>query len=303
MEKNYREAIKSKYKKEKLGIHSSFLMNPSPARLRELCEMIFKENKSPDDLYSFNVFFGFEFNQGNIGKLRNQVDRFKPIGSFLKGKTELTDINAVNMAAILVDFNPRPLQRFLKKTATTTDIEEEHPPYPTVDDNADCTSQEVTNIVATTTETIAIFDNTVKPKSVLTVILSQFQNKTISVKQIGNTLIVLLMILVSTYGAKEFFFPKKTCMQWQKDHYEVVDCTIAGIAAMNEIKPAIEEELKLKKIEVTLQTPFFQKDKAIVWYCKNNGKLEYFNTAGFHPETGKPLKPISHYIIDKYIKK
>ncbi|MFV8341038.1 hypothetical protein [Flavobacterium sp. XS2P39] len=301
MEKNYKEAIKSKYEKEKTGIHSSFLVNPSPARLRMLCEMIFKENKSSDDLYSFNAFFGFEFNPDNMGKLRNQVDRFKPIGSFLKGKTELTDITAVNMAAILVDFNPRPIQRFLKETKATIVLTEEQPGY-SILDTVGYTSQEERNETSPA-RTIAIFDNTIKAKASPLAILAQIQNKTISVKQIGKILMLLLVFLVSGYGVKEFISPKKDCIQWQNDHYEVVDCTIAGIGVLNEIKPTTAEELKLKKIEVTLQTSFFQKNKAIVWYCKNNGKLEYFNTAGFHPENGKPLKPISQYIIDKYIKK
>lgn len=300
MEKNYREAIKSKYEKEKVGIHSNYLMNPSPAQLRMLCELIFKENKSSDDLYAFNAFFGFEFNMGTIGKLRNQVDRFKPIGSFLKGKTELADITAVNMAAILVDYNPRPIQRFLKENATLV-IKEEQPGYSIVN-TVDPTSPEEKN-ETTTTKTIAIFDTTIKANTSAIATLTQLQNKTISVKQIGKILMLLLVFLVSAYGVKELISPKKGCMQWQKDHYEVVDCAIAGIGVMNEIKPTIAEELKLKKIEVTTQTPFFQKNKAIVWYCKNNGKPEYFNTAGFHPENGKPLKPISQYIIDKYIKK
>lgn len=48
-------------------------------------------------------------------------------------------------------------------------------------------------------------------------------------------------------------------MQWQKDHYEVVDCTIAGIGVLNEIKPTTAEELKLKKIEVTCKLHSFKK--------------------------------------------
>ena len=35
--------------------------------------------------------------------------------TFLKGETDLSDISGVDLAAVLVNFNPRPLQRFLKK--------------------------------------------------------------------------------------------------------------------------------------------------------------------------------------------
>lgn len=298
MEKNYREAIKTKYEKEKLGVHSSFLLNPTPARLRELCEMVFKDNKDTNDLYFFNVFFGFEFNQDNIGKLRNHVDRFKPIGSFLKGKTEPADINTVNIAAILVDFNPRPFQKYLKENETAKSAKEEQSVHFTENINNDFISPEPQTSHPSVAGTITLTENKATPTA-----LTLLKNKTVSIKQIGKVAMSLLVIVVSTFGLKAYISPKKECMQWQKNHYELVDCSVSGIASINEIIPAKKEELKLKKIEVTTNTPFFQKDKAIVWYCKKNGVLEYFNTAGFHPETGKPLKPITQYMIDKYIKK
>ena len=39
-----------------------------------------------------------------------------------------------------------------------------------------------------------------------------------------------------------------------------------------------------------------------LWYGKNKNKeLEYFTAFGKHPETGKTLKPITKYMIAKYI--
>jgi hypothetical protein len=48
---------------------------------------------------------------------------------------------------------------------------------------------------------------------------------------------------------------------------------------------------------------FFNEDGSVkLWYGKNKNKdLEYFTALGLHPETGKTLKPITQYMIDKYI--
>lgn len=48
---------------------------------------------------------------------------------------------------------------------------------------------------------------------------------------------------------------------------------------------------------------FFNADGTVrVWYSKNkSGSLDYFTDYGLHPITGKTLKPITKYIIDKYI--
>jgi len=50
-------------------------------------------------------------------------------------------------------------------------------------------------------------------------------------------------------------------------------------------------------------TKFFNEDNSpSLWYGKSQeGKLEYFTHYGLHPETGKTLKPITDYMIGKYI--
>ena len=87
-------------------------------------------------------------------------------------------------------------------------------------------------------------------------------------------------------------------------HYEYIvcySCTSQGILEIP-VEPADESKAKLRKIEVTETTTFFVNDKPVIWYSKVNGKPEFFNTHGFHPVTGKPLKPITKYMIDKWVK-
>lgn len=95
-------------------------------------------------------------------------------------------------------------------------------------------------------------------------------------------------------------------MQWQIDHYEKVDCEMKnalGAMSISQVEVMDESVIDLKKIEVSPETTFFIKNKAVIYYCKvNDSILEYYNAPGFHPVLEKPLKPITKYIIKKYIK-
>lgn len=57
------------------------------------------------------------------------------------------------------------------------------------------------------------------------------------------------------------------------------------------------------KIQPDCDTQFFNSEgNAKIWYGKNRqGELEYFTDLGKHPETGKTLKPITQYMINKYV--
>jgi hypothetical protein len=295
---DYKEAIKAKYEEEKSGDYASFLINPSRAKLRDLCIILFTENSTSDDLRIFRNFFGFDFRDGISTELKKQTDKFRPLETFFKGETDLMDISGIDLAAILVRYNKRPIHRFLKLTDNTIVLEEKTS-YSIVDKNVNFNFEEdKENRTA-----VVIPNNPIKKTFLPRLSLQQFQQQTISVPQFFKALVLLMVVLASFYGIKELFFPAKDCMQWSNDHYELVDCSssVQGISSRNEIIPIKKEELDLKKIKVTQQTPFFQNNKAIVWYCKKNDKIEYFSASGFHPENGKPLKPISQYIIDKYI--
>lgn len=58
-----------------------------------------------------------------------------------------------------------------------------------------------------------------------------------------------------------------------------------------------------KRIDPNCDTKFFNADgSAQLWYGKNlKGELQYFTDLGRHPETGRTLKPITKYMIGKYI--
>lgn len=259
----YKAAIRSKYEAEKTAGYSSFLLNPSRALLRRLCVERMKENETSTDLRTFNLFFGFEFE--NKKKLQDATDKFRPIETFLKGETDLIDIEGINMAAILVDFKPRPFAKFK---------------------NVDC---EIDEIGA----------EGLKFKEEESATLQNGNSN----KKLAVLILLVLCIFLVGYTSRKMFF-SDDCMQWNGAYYEKVNCDKEqkGIVGFTNVALYDKDAFELKKIEVCDTTTFFIGDKPVVWYSTTNGKKEYFTSHGFHPITGKALKPITEYIINKYVK-
>lgn len=274
---DFKRAVKAKYEIEKESNYSDFLLNPSRAKLRNLCLELFKNNNNQNDLIVFSSFFKFDYTPSSSGKLKEQTDKFRPIETFFKGETDLMDSEAVNMAAILVDFQPRPLLKFLKGDCLVTN-EEPVLREPTADVNG----------AIQRTEAIAPVNKSTK----------------ISYKTI-LTIVILVATLMIGFGISHFVFQKKQCMQWSEDHYEMVDCDLKvdGFSSLNNIEPFEESKASLHKIEMCDSTECFKNGQAIIWYAKTASGIEFFNTHGRHPENNKPLKPVTQYILKKYVKK
>lgn len=285
---DYKVGVKLKYELEKMGNHSSLLLNPSRAKLRKLCGELFKNNTKTDDLKSFSAFFQFDFVLNCSNKLKDQTDKFRPIETFFKGETDLTDIEAVNIAAILVDFNPRPYLKFSKQQT----FKEENIPHSSIK-NIDTTD---VFGVSTIVKGIGInADQLIQPSTLAKKEFSIYHKR---------LLIPGLVSVVMLSGFGYVFLPKKQCMQWQKDHYEAVVCETkaVGFVDLYSTMPLNKNMLNFRKIKICDTTTFFMHNRPIVWYCKTGNNLDFFNGPGFNPENEKPLKPITQYMIDKYVK-
>ncbi len=278
--KDYIEGIKAKYEEEKTKKYSGYLAKPSPASLKNLCDILKKENTSKKDQEIISLFYnkeGFD------------VDKFKPIGNFFSGKTQSPSHDILDMMALLVNFEPRPLGKFLEvnnqcsKEYTGQESMTLHSP------------SEKELIKVNTPLSLASIPNNSLPQNAGTKFT--LSNK----KAIIALLLFCAFISLLTYN---LLTSHKECLEWQNNHYVEVDCTteIKGIANFETKIPYDESLLKIKKIIPTDSTTYFKNGKAILWYCKNeNGSIELFNTPGYHPVTNKTLKPITHYMIKKYL--
>ncbi len=291
----YKKAVRLKYEAEKNGDYSSFLYNPSRAKLRDLCKELFKQHTTVEDVKSFRLFFGFEYSVESLYKLRDQKDKFRPIENFFKGESDLTDIEGINIAAILVDFKPRPFSRYLKQQEDTN-------PVGNNSAKAIGLKEENTPAIGFTADEIKRGGDDVKdfPNQRNAFFFWLEKNKLIAV-------LMLIGVLLGGFSLSQFVFKPKQCMQWQNDHYEVVDCidTDKGLLD-NSIIPLNESLLSFRKIPVSDTTVFFNKQgKPLYWYCKVNGVPEFFTTVGDgrHPETGDQVRQVTKHIINKYVLK
>jgi len=111
----YKKAIKIKYEIEKEGEYFDYLYSPSRGKLRDLCWLIFENNPTKEDLNVFRNLFCLDFDHSKKNKFKEQKDKFRPIETFFKGETDPSNIDAINLAAIMVDFQPRPFKKFNEK--------------------------------------------------------------------------------------------------------------------------------------------------------------------------------------------
>lgn len=115
------------------------------------------------------------------------------------------------------------------------------------------------------------------------------------------TIIVSLIIIVCVLLYNSL--TRQRWMIWQEDNYIEVKFDLEKYN-VNQLKVYKEERIEFfKKIKPTCTYEFFNEDGSVkVWYGKNKDKeLEYFTAYGLHPETGKTLKPITQYMINKYV--
>lgn len=275
---HYKNAIQEYYEIKKNDDITGILLNPTPAQLRNYCSLLVDNGLTPKDDQVFRNFF--ETKNGELLKksIDNcNTDKFKTIISFLKDKRDSEISLRVELAAVLIDFNPRPYNKFNK----TEIIKNESLPIPNKNDLKENVSALPKNYTNTT---------------------ENYTKKNLK-KKIAIGLVSLLGLSSIGYTAKNTLFKNKECMQWQKNHYEYVDCGKKELIQLYPIIPVDESLINLRKIEVSKETPFFSNGKPNIWYYKrNNGEVEFYNSHGIHPETGKPLKAITKYMIDKYVK-
>jgi hypothetical protein len=89
------------------------------------------------------------------------------------------------------------------------------------------------------------------------------------------------------------------CIIWNTNLFEESSCAAKNAINNRRYNIAID---KFKKIEVTNETSFFSYGRPIIWYGKSEiGEISFFTHRGIHPETLKELKPITRYIINKYV--
>ncbi|WP_426429948.1 hypothetical protein ACPX19_10445 [Winogradskyella sp. HB-48] len=124
-------------------------------------------------------------------------------------------------------------------------------------------------------------------------------------KTLKKYFIIVLIVVISLIIGSILFFKENEprFMIWNLDHYVEVEFNLEKYN-IGELKAYKQERIDhFKKIIPDCDYPFFNPDGTVrVWYGKNKNKdYEFFTDLGLHPETGKTLKPITDYMIEKHI--
>lgn len=272
----YKKAVKTKYETAKAGKFSDYLINPSPAKIKKLCALLFEINMDLVDKGIFDRFFNFEEKENKIKQIENfDTDKFRPFVNFLIKNTDITQIESLNLIAVLVDFSPRPYVKF-----RNGDYDDSNEIVKISGDKRKLNSTDFTQGL-----------ESVKRVSLKSKVIIGFFG--------------LLLFASLGFSFKSICFPDKNGMIWVENHYEAV--VYETVNNKDNVKPINQFELDyFRKIKVCDTTTFFKNgshDLPMVWYGKEpiTGKYEYFSQPGLHPITGKTLKKISPYIIKKYI--
>lgn len=272
----YKKAVKTKYETAKAGKFSDYLINPSPAKIKKLCALLFEINMDLVDKGIFDRFFNFEEKENKIKQIENfDTDKFRPFVNFLIKNTDITQIESLNLIAVLVDFSPRPYVKF-----RNGDYDDSNEIVKISGDKRELNSTDFTQGL-----------ESVKRVSLKSKVIIGFFG--------------LLLFASLGFSFKSICFPDKNGMIWVENHYEAV--VYEAVNNKDNVKPINQFELDhFRKIKVCDTTTFFKNgshDLPMVWYGKEpiTGKYEYFSQPGLHPITGKTLKKISPYIIKKYI--
>lgn len=281
----YKEAIKAQYEVAKDGDDADCLLYPTLAKLRKLCLRILKNDPIDNDKKIFEKFFEFDLGPDSIKKIKNDENKFKRFEKFLKNQTDLSDdIYAMDFLAVLVDYEYRPFSKFKKHFEIPPEAKrfEEESIGKKKDNNDENNNQNRLAEEITPKPTVS--------KSIL------------KRKVLIMSLIVITFFSVG-YVTKDFCFPTKNCMQWQDDHYEVVDCEVNGLATISPILALDKDIVGLKRVTLKKGMEFFKYKKPLYYYYKvSQDSVEFFNAPGLHPITNEPLKKITQHMIDKYVK-
>lgn len=272
----YKQEILTHYKRGKGGELSGYLVEPTPALVKQACIARYSLKTSKEDLKCLKQFFKLKDGDDVILAIeKTEVSKFKPAVNFFKEEVKNPNHSNLELIAWLINFKPRPLYSYIQTE--------------NLDPNKEFQDVKAKESRVSTTDSLnSTKDNKVNKRSALIVVL-----------------------LICALGSAIYFFSQepnsqtKKCMVWVKTEYQIIECT-------TNLQPEYEADIlpfdahkfkNFKKINVTISTGFFDEvtNKPLVWYAKNNEEIEYFSGPGLHPTTGKTLRAITPYIINKYV--
>lgn len=289
---DYERLVRKYYEQKKTEMKLPLdLVFPTPAKLRSECERVYSERYNRKDEQAIRSFFGKSDDQKGYLRAIQQCkpDRFKPLIKFLNGRVIKTDEKNIELLAWLIDFPDRPF-----------DLRKEYTSLKEIEAGEAVTKPNVLN-EGNTYEGIRETEVAVR-KSVIHIKPIRPKRKFRKAVMAG-----VLLAVTGTGGywgwnkmqTKDITPANGSCMYWANDHFQPIPCSQP---IPNTLVVALDTAMVKNFKKITRPDTITHHAKGHVWYSKINMKIEFFTAEGKHPVViGRRLKPISDYIIDKYI--
>lgn len=290
---------------------SSRLVSPTPARLRDECLLVCKENFHRKDEGILRTFFNTSGDRDHyLDEINNcDIDRFKPLINFLRNPSITTDVKNINLLAWLIDFKDRPFE--YGKTYIVEEESNNAVNNPAIEENKSPDKvplEKKENMPTSPGIPFGTTTNGDKDSEAGTALTGT--KRKLTLEKIGLYTGVLLLVISGLYIYYRNTSEKpavmgstlkgpEACMYWAGDHYEQVSCN-------QKIKEALVVALDSFQLQhfrkITRPDTITQQHVGRIWYIKTGGDIEFYTAEGMHPvEIKKRLKPATAYIIDKYI--
>ncbi|MFD0749187.1 hypothetical protein ACFQZS_03475 [Mucilaginibacter calamicampi] len=283
------------HKKREANELSLILLHPTPGKLRDECLAVLHDRFLKKDEKTLKAFFGPKSSEVDYMQLirKFDADKFRPLVSYLKGKTDSTEDKNVELLAWLIDYEPRPYQFRPPESISVqkrAEIKREEPKE--VPDQA---------------KALPLIATTDRPENSVTQV-----PKTANKKRVGSVMILVIALVIVIGGTYILWTINQptaahsltsqlsgACMYWSEDHYEPIPCNQKSsgrlVLALDTLKV---NHFKLIRENDTVSPNSIGK----VWYFKTGKGLELYTDSGFHPvHIERRLRPLSRYMWDKYL--
>lgn len=302
---DYQQLVVHAYERKKVNNNLPHgLQHLTPANLKEECEKRCGKNLSKRDEKVIRDFCGDMDESRTCPAIiqRYDTDKFKPLVNFLKGKSDKTSSKNIELLAWLIDFPGRPWE--LGKTYSG-DESENLPLSDTIlesislADPGENDRDIISGIPEIPAPLVDLNEKRIGDKE-------KAGNQEIKVKSTRRLMAAVMLSLVLGTGGMWLWKEMKQgthlsggCMYWNEDHYEAIDCN----KKIPNFRVIALDTAKLKNFKkITTPDTITYLARGWVWYSKINGKIEFYTSGGEHPVSlDHRLKPITNYMIDKYI--
>jgi hypothetical protein len=321
----YKQAIRRYYLLKKTsGELPIRLQQPAPSKIRDHLEHYLSTGYDPlKDGQVLEAFFGKQPDAAAYAKMVRtaEIDDFRPVIYWLKGKTLNPDDKHVHLAALLLDFERPYVFGKNYDSDETGEVAAEVDVTLVSDVNVvDCGDQKETGSRAHLPVAPVEGEEDIKKGDV--VLPSGEENppngevnaneapevnelprttkeiKTPNNKRSKRVLIALLILLAIAIGfvLKDVIADPmgKQCMYWSDDHYLAVACD-AKLPEGTE-KIALDTFLLAHFRKITRPDTITDRSIGKIWYLKHQKKFDYFTVKGVHPVHGRRLSRLSDWI-------